>query len=385
MSASNAVPHPLSGPFAELVGQPRVREFLSAAVSGDSVSQAYLFIGPPGSGKTDAAYALAAAVLCGEGGCGGCDSCIRVVRRTHPDVRYFSPASASGYVVDQVREIVRDTALSPVRGTHKIYIVDRVDRLGASAANAFLKTLEEPPADVLFILLGRTREQVLATIASRCQVVPFRRIPLQEATAMLVSLTGCSEGQGRQALAAAGGSISKARTFMLSTTRRDVRHTVLQVLGTLVGGDDLDVLDAAQALTTVAKAPVDTLRSDQEAQLKESVDYLERSALKALEERQKRELSIQGRDGLLELLNITRSWLRDLLIMVVRGDGRLIVNVDAQTALRRVGATARVEGVTRAITAVDEAAVRIAYHVTPQLVIETMLFDIREVLSCPWS
>ncbi len=385
MSASNAVPRPLTGPFASVVGQPRVREFLSAAVGKGAVSQAYLFIGPPGSGKTDAALALAAAVLCEKGGCGACESCVRVARRTHPDVHYFSPASASGYIVDQIREIVRDTALSPVRGTRKVYIIDRVDRLTASAANAFLKTLEEPPADVVFILLGRTREQVLATIASRCQVVPFRRIPPHEATAMLVRLTGCSELQGHQALAAVGGSISKARTFMLSTARRDVRHTVLQVLGTLVGSDDLDVLEAARSLTTVAKAPLDALRSDQEAQLKESGDYLERSALKALEERQKRELSVQGRDGLLELLNITRSWLRDLLIMVVEGDGRLVVNVDAQASLRRVAPTTRPEGVTRAIAAVDKAALRIAYHVTPQLVIETMLFDIREVLSCPWS
>ena len=128
------------------------------------------------------------------GSCGACDRCGRILRRKHPDVRYFAPAGANGYLVEQVREIVADTALSPIQADKKIYILDRVDQLSASAANAFLKTLEEPADDVVMILLGRTRESVLPTIVSRCQVVPFRHIPASEAAGIVAQNTGADPG-----------------------------------------------------------------------------------------------------------------------------------------------------------------------------------------------
>ncbi|MEI3230044.1 MAG: hypothetical protein V8S24_01595 [Gordonibacter pamelaeae] len=115
--------------------------------------------GPAGSNKTMAAYALAQALLCPKGPhgprggkCGACDICRRVMRKKHPDVRYFAPEGAGGYLVDQIRDIAADTALAPIQADRKIYILDRVDLLGVQAANAFLKTLEEPPSDVVLIL-----------------------------------------------------------------------------------------------------------------------------------------------------------------------------------------------------------------------------------------
>ena len=188
--------------FENILGQPKVREFLRASVVSERVTQAYLFVGPAGSNKTQAAYALAQALLCPKGprgprggSCGACDRCGRILRRKHPDVRYFAPAGANGYLVEQVREIVADTALSPIQADKKIYILDRVDQLGASAANAFLKTLEEPADDVVMILLGRTRESVLPTIVSRCQVVPFRHIPASEAAGIVAQNTGAQKAE----------------------------------------------------------------------------------------------------------------------------------------------------------------------------------------------
>ena len=199
--------------FENILGQPKVREFLRASVVSERVTQAYLFVGPAGSNKTQAAYALAQALMCPKGprgprggSCGACDRCGRILRRKHPDVRYFAPAGANGYLVEQVREIVADTALSPIQADKKIYILDRVDQLGASAANAFLKTLEEPADDVVMILLGRTRESVLPTIVSRCQVVPFRHIPASEAAGIVAQNTGADPAQARQAIEACGGT-----------------------------------------------------------------------------------------------------------------------------------------------------------------------------------
>lgn len=212
--------------FENILGQPQVREFLRATVASGRVSHAYLFCGPAGSNKTLAALAFAQGILCPKGpkgprggNCGACDACGRIMRKKHPDVRMFEPEGAAGYLVEQVRGIVADTALAPIQADRKVYILDRVDLLGVQAANAFLKTLEEPPADVVLILLARTRESVLPTIVSRCQVVPFRTIPVSEAAGIVVQNSGASPEQARVALQACDGSITRAVEFLKSNER----------------------------------------------------------------------------------------------------------------------------------------------------------------------
>ena len=212
--------------FENILGQPQVREFLRATVAQGKVSHAYLFTGPAGSNKTMAAYAFAQAVLCPKGAsgprggnCGACDACRRIMRKKHPDVRYFAPEGAGGYLVEQIRDIVADTSMAPIQAHKKVYILDRVDLLGVQAANAFLKTLEEPPSDVVLILLARTRESVLPTILSRCQVVPFRTIPASEAAGIIVQNTGASREQARMAVEACDGSITRAVEFLKSNER----------------------------------------------------------------------------------------------------------------------------------------------------------------------
>ena len=255
--------------FENILGQPKVREFLRASVVSERVTQAYLFVGPAGSNKTQAAYALAQALMCPKGprgprggSCGACDRCGRILRRKHPDVRYFAPAGANGYLVEQVREIVADTALSPIQADKKIYILDRVDQLGASAANAFLKTLEEPADDVVMILLGRTRESVLPTIVSRCQVVPFRHIPASEAAGIVAQNTGADPAQARQAIEACGGSITSAVAFLRApgSERLAFRTRLFSDLAMLQRADDWDVVEMARALVEASKAPLDEVR-----------------------------------------------------------------------------------------------------------------------------
>ena len=166
--------------LARLDTQPRVRDFISRAVASGRASHAYLFLGAPGSGKLDAAWALAQALLCeraGEDGdasstlagaaCGSCDACVRVAHHTHPDVHLLAPESATGYLINQTRELLEDVALAPIRARGKVYIIDRAEQLRANTANALLKTLEEPPAGVTFILLGTSAEVILPTSVSR--------------------------------------------------------------------------------------------------------------------------------------------------------------------------------------------------------------------------
>ena len=260
--------------FDQIYGQPRVRDFLRASIAADRVTHAYLFTGPCGSNKTQSAYALAAALLCDDGGCATCDVCQRVKARKHPDVRYFAPEGAGGYLVDQIREVVSDTALAPIQADRKVYILDRVDLLGTSAANAFLKTLEEPPDDVVLILLGRTRESVLPTIVSRCSVVPFRHIPASEAAAILAQRTGASPELAKIAIEACGGSISRGMEFLKSNERLAFRRSVLDALARLDTADTWDVIGMASELVVAAKAPLDSVREANEAKLAENADFL---------------------------------------------------------------------------------------------------------------
>lgn len=162
--------------LAKLDTQERVRDFLTNAVASGRASHAYLFLGAPGAGKLDAAWALAQAFLCEQDGCGACDSCVRVARHTHPDVHYYTPESATGYLIAQTRELLDDVPLAPIRAKAKVYIIDRAEQLRANTANALLKTLEEPPEGVMFILLGTSADVMLPTIVSRCQCVPFRLV-----------------------------------------------------------------------------------------------------------------------------------------------------------------------------------------------------------------
>ena len=174
---------------------------------GDHVSHAYLFVGPPGAGKKSAARAFACALFCDDGGCGTCGACARVKRGTHPDVHVDQPEGAAGYLGEQVREIIHDVSLSPIEGPRKLYIMEGADVFNETAANALLKTLEEPPGDVVFVLLAHSLEPVPPTIVSRCQIVRFRRLPPSEAVALLSSQTGAEADEAAAALAAAGGVV----------------------------------------------------------------------------------------------------------------------------------------------------------------------------------
>ncbi|MCL2889111.1 MAG: DNA polymerase III subunit delta [Eggerthellaceae bacterium] len=369
----------MSDVFENILGQASVREFLRASVAGDKISHAYLFSGPAGSNKTQAAYAFAQAFLCERQGCQSCDCCMRIMRRKHPDVRYFAPEGAGGYLVEQIREIVADTNLAPIQASRKVYILDRVDLLGIQAANAFLKTLEEPAADVVIILLGRTRESVLPTIVSRCQVVPFRHIPASEAAAILSQNTGASPQVAHIAIQACGGSITKAIEFLKSNERMSFRARVLEVLASLAWADDWDVLSYAQDLILKAKAPLDTVRAAQELELAESADFLAKSALRQLEARNKRMLTAAALESLRQMTAIIRSWLRDVM-MVSANCPQLVINSDVLGSIEEAALSTDAARTAAALAACRRADEAITYNVSPQTCIDALLFEIREVL-----
>lgn len=370
----------MSDIFDGIFGQPRVREFLRASIASGRVSHAYLFTGPAGSNKTAAAYAFAQAILCKDHGCRTCDDCRRIERRKHPDVHFYTPEGAQGYLIEQIREIVSGVSLAPIRATGKVYILNRVDLLGVSAANAFLKTLEEPVEGVTFILLGRTREAVLPTIVSRCQVVPFRHIPAREAAGILSQKTGVTPEQARIAIEACNGSITRAMTFAKSAERAEFRARIMEVLSNLPLSDERDVLEYAAELIERAKAPLDNVRTQQSEELAESADFLTKTALKQIELRHKRALSMATRESLNQTTSIIRSWLRDVL-MIASGTPDLVVNIDQREVLQRVAQKVTPASIMSALREAYKTDETLSYNVSPETCLDVLLFSIREVLN----
>ncbi|MDA3936828.1 MAG: DNA polymerase III subunit delta' [Actinomycetota bacterium] len=273
--------------FDDIIGQQRVAGFLENAAAERTVSHAYLFAGPPGAGKKTAAKAFACALLCDDGGCGACASCYKIKRGLHPDVHMVEPEGAATYMVSQIRELIHDVHLKPVDGSRKIYIVDAADALNDGSANAFLKTLEEPPDDVTIILLTHSYDAVIPTVASRCQIVKFRRVPPSMAEGIIVERTGADPAQARAALAAAGGVIARAREFLDSPMRREARDKVLATLKDLATMDGHDVLVAARDLLAAVKAPLEEIKVLQAEEIREREEFLGSSAGKAVSDRHK--------------------------------------------------------------------------------------------------
>ncbi len=310
--------------FENILGQPQVREFLRATVASGRVSHAYLFCGPAGSNKTLAALAFAQGILCPKGpkgprggNCGACDTCGRIMRKK--------------------------------------------------------------PADVVLILLARTRESVLPTIVSRCQVVPFRTIPVSEAAGIVVQNSGASLEQARVALQACDGSITRAVEFLKSNERLEFRARVLEVLACLRRADDWDVIGFAADLVVRVKLPLDTVRAEQEAELAENADFLAKSAIRQIEARNKRQLTAKTAESLRQLTGITRSWLRDIMVQAA-GASDQVVNADVRPSIEEAAARTDAARAAAAIAAVRRCDVAISYNVSPETCIDAMLLEVRDIL-----
>src|ERR1700690_2382220 len=200
--------------FEEIVGQAHIATTLTNALKSQKVAHAYLFSGPRGVGKTTMARILAKALNCAKGPtavpCNACDSCLRIAQgQEMVDVLEIDAASNRG--IEEIRELRENVRYAPARSRYKVYIVDEAHQITHDAFNAFLKTLEEPPAHAIFILATTEHQKIPATILSRCQMFRFKRVAPETIAAHLAALLEqekiSAEPQALARLAkAAGGS-----------------------------------------------------------------------------------------------------------------------------------------------------------------------------------
>jgi len=377
--------------FDALVGQDHAVEVLRRAAAGSGMTHAWLFTGPPGSGREDAARAFAAALLCPQQGCGSCELCRQVEVGSHPDLEVVRPDGLS-YSVRQTRELVLRAAGAPTLGRWRVVLFEDADRATEAAANALLKAIEEPPPRTVWLLCAPSPDDMLVTIRSRCRVVTLRTPPAAAIAELLVSRDGVDPETAAFAARAAQGHVGRARRLALDEETRRRRDAVLSLPRSLTGVGEC--VAAAERLVKAAEeeaaAATAELNEAETAELRKG--YGEGStgkglgrgglvrgaagALKELEERQKSRATRIKRDTLDAALLDLVAFYRDVLA-VQFGAPVELTNEDRRADVEAVARASTPETTLRRVDAIMRCRRRLAANVNPQIAVEAMALALR--------
>ena len=374
----------------DLVGQEPTIETLSHAVDDETaMTHAWLFTGPPGSGRSTAARAFAAALQCPDGGCGSCRECRTALDGTHADVKVVSTEGLS-IKVAEMRDLVQEAALRPSVGRWRVIIIEDADRLTSysdAPANALLKALEEPTPRTVWMLCAPSLEDVIITIRSRSRHVRLRTPPIKAVAELLQRRDGADPAMALYAARAAQSHVGLARRLARDEGARIRRHDVIAMATKIVGVGD--AIGAAADLAQIAGEESSSSGAERDAA--ERTRLLEvlgadptartqpphiRSQLSALEKEQKTRATRFARDMIDRSLVDLSSIYRDALVTSL-GSGVELVNPDAIDKVRALAGVFSSESLLAAMDAINEARDRINANVPPLLALEAMALQLR--------
>jgi DNA polymerase-3 subunit delta' len=327
--------------FSSLIGQEHIVEQLNHAVqvakSGESsqaMTHSWLFVGPPGSGRSNAAVTFAACLVCKDHGCGVCIDCTTVLASTHVDVERFNPTGLS-IKADEVRELISRSSWSPSVGGWRIVIIEDADRLTETAANALLKTIEEPESHTVWLLCAPTLSDVPVTIRSRCRPVQLRTPSTKRVEEFLLNNAKVDSLTASFSARVSQGHIGRARYI---ATNQNAQLRRKEVLALPLSLKDIEsCFKAAQELVKMAEEQAENENSERDAlNLKELQDAYQGSrrglmsggakAIKDLEKEQKSSTTRSIRENIDASLLDIATFYRDVL--VVQSASHEILNVD---------------------------------------------------------
>jgi DNA polymerase-3 subunit delta' len=363
--------------------------WIARVVSSDEVAHAWLLLGPPGSGKRLTAQAMAAALNCPEApgtGCGECSTCLRTLRRRHPDVHHVVPEGPL-IPVDVIREsVIPEAVRSPFEGRRKVFIIEEADRMNDPAQNALLKTLEEPQPDTVFILITDKEEDLLETIRSRCRVVRLEAVSEERIVQMLLT-EGVSESEAHLAARLSDGDVERARAMALDEPTVARRRLWTGIPGRLVSA--VDALDAAEEVLAEARSAVREREAAQKTQIVELAEAMGEgrgtaAARNALAKRHKRELRRVEEEVLGEALQSLASFYRDVLA-VRAGGADSVVNVDLTDQLNWWAASGGIDdaALVRVMERCAEARAALGRNANQLLTLESTLLQIHKLVPAP--
>ena len=368
--------------WSELLGQPEAVEQLRQAVfaKDSGLQHAWLITGPPGSGRSNAATAFAAALLCESGGCGECKSCRMVTSGSHPDVKVLATEKVI-ISIDEIRDLVAASYYGGSISKYQIMIIEDADRMAERSSNVLLKTLEEPPAGTIWILCAPSEADMLPTIRSRVRRVALKQPSSQTVADLLVSRDGINQSLALQVAAEAQGHIGMALRLATSSDARARRKETLM---------SATVIDSVSKAMFTAERWLELARKDAEALTTEK-DNEEKSALlatlgipeggtvppalradiKALEEGQKRRATRSLRDGIDRILVDLMSLFRDVLIIQLSAATDL-VNTELKNQIEQLAINSSASETISRLEAISTARIRIGANVRDLMVLESV-------------
>ncbi len=318
--------------FDKITGHQRQKNILLRTLSNQRVAHAYLFEGPEGVGKRLTALAFTRALFCQNGtGCGKCPSCLKVDNLNHPDLHLLQ-ANGSALKIDQIRTLQQELSLRPLEGSYKVCLIDGAEYFTNGAANALLKTLEEPQSGTIIILLTNQPEKLLPTIRSRCQRLPFSHLPKQQVAAILAEKLELNRTDALILAALSEGSLKKAlganRDFFL-----EKRLKLIQ---------SLSALSASSTIPTFSFA---------------------------------NELEME-KESLPDILDIFQAFYRDILLLKHERPEEELVNQDLHDLLQQQKQQTTTAGLLRKLNALESARYHLQRNVNRRLTLEVMLMRI---------
>ena len=325
--------------FNEIVGHEQIIEHLKNAITMDKVSHAYIFNGPEYSGKMMLAEAFAMALQCEEhnpDGCMNCHSCKQAADRNQPDIIYVSHEKPNTISVDDIRQqLNNDIVIKPYSSKYKIYIVDEAEKMNPQAQNALLKTIEEPPAYAVIMLLTTNADGFLQTILSRCITLNLKSVKDETIRKYLMSHYQIPDYQADICTAFAQGNVGKAIQLASSDDFNELKAAALQLLKRL---EDIDLYELGAAIKQIGEF----------------------------------KLKVQ------DYFDLMMIWYRDILYFKATNDVNKLIFKDEVYDIKKQAATHSYQGIEAIIEALQKAKVRLNANVNFDLVIELLLLTIKE-------
>ena len=325
--------------FQSIIGQEQIKEHMQNALQTRKISHAYIIHGEKSSGKEFIARVFAMALQCEKGGtepCNECRSCKQSVSKNQPDIIYVTHEKPNTISVEDIREQVNnDVAIKPYSSKYKVYIINEAEKMTVQAQNAILKTLEEPPAYVIILLLVSNLQTLLPTILSRCVTLNMKPVSDKQVRKYLMEELQVPDYRADVCVAFARGNIGKAKALASSEEFDNVKN---EALALLKHSREMELQDIIQAIKKI------------------------------------NEYKLQISD----YLDIMCIWYRDVLLFKATADANSLVFREEIQAIRKVVARCSYEGIEKIIQSLDKAKKRLEANVNFELTMELLFLDIKE-------
>lgn len=373
-------------PFSEVIGQKPVIKVLQHSLKEGRIAHAYLFVGPEGVGKELVAKLLAQVISCERNdfdACGRCSSCQRIENFSHPDVTWVRPGGLSRRIgIDDIRNLRHQISLKAYHaGRRKIFVLTEADRMTAEASNALLKSLEEPPADSLLILLTSHPSSLFPTIISRCQIIRFSPLPLKEVKDYLVSKLKLTSDEAQLLSRLSEGRLGKALSLREKVAREE-RKKVLDLVSQTSPSDDLEeLLRGASEIGNILSNFKRRLEEKLKKEIpKEREEMFAKEQLREMKEARMAFLEGESRKKIKEVLDTITGWYRDLLILREGGEETCLINLDRKEELQTKAKTISPLHARKSIELIERTKQSLEHNANLRLSLEAMMMKMQEEL-----